>query len=71
MNLLGKMQHGSLLHIYAATSLARKDGDRPLVVPNGSKNIAFIGNFAETPRDTVFTGEYSVHCSDGSSVYIA
>ena len=40
--------------------MARKDGDRPLVVPNGSKNIAFIGNFAETPRDTVFTTEYSV-----------
>ena len=34
--------------------------DRPLVVPNGSKNLAFIGNFAETARDTVFTTEYSV-----------
>lgn len=34
--------------------------DRPLVVPNGSKNLAFIGNFAETERDTVFTTEYSV-----------
>lgn len=38
----------------------RKDGDRPLVVPKGSKNFAFIGNFAETPRDTVFTTEYSI-----------
>lgn len=35
-------------------------GDRPLVVPNGSKNLAFIGNYAETKRDTVFTTEYSV-----------
>ncbi|MCG4778654.1 oleate hydratase, partial [Eggerthella lenta] len=35
-------------------------GDRPLVVPKHSKNLAFIGNFAETPRDTVFTTEYSV-----------
>ena len=34
--------------------------DRPLVVPRGSKNLAFIGNFAETERDTVFTTEYSV-----------
>ncbi|PZP91879.1 MAG: oleate hydratase [Staphylococcus capitis] len=34
--------------------------DRPLVVPNGSKNLAFIGNFAETERDTVFTTEYSL-----------
>lgn len=40
--------------------MLRKAGDRPLVVPNGSKNLAFIGNFAETPRDTVFTTEYSV-----------
>ena len=27
---------------------------------SNSKNLAFIGNFAETPRDTVFTTEYSV-----------
>ncbi|MFI3379588.1 oleate hydratase [Mammaliicoccus sciuri] len=40
--------------------MPRKEGDRPLVVPHGSKNIAFIGNFAETERDTVFTTEYSV-----------
>ena len=39
----------------------RKKGDRPDVVPAGSKNLAFIGNFAESPtRDTVFTTEYSV-----------
>ena len=35
-------------------------GDRPLVVPEGSVNLAFIGNFAETEKDTVFTTEYSV-----------
>ena len=38
----------------------REAGDRPNVVPNGSVNFAFIGNFAETPRDTVFTTEYSI-----------
>lgn len=38
----------------------REDGDRPDVVPKGSVNFAFIGNFAETPRDTVFTTEYSI-----------
>ena len=38
----------------------REAGDRPDVVPNGSANFAFIGNFAETPRDTVFTTEYSI-----------
>jgi oleate hydratase len=40
--------------------MPRKAGDRPLVVPEGSVNLAFIGNFAETERDTVFTTEYSV-----------
>ena len=40
--------------------MPRAAGDRPLVVPEGSKNLAFIGNFAETERDTVFTTEYSV-----------
>lgn len=38
----------------------RDTGDRPDVVPAGSVNFAFIGNFAETPRDTVFTTEYSI-----------
>lgn len=38
----------------------REVGDRPEVVPAGSVNFAFIGNFAETPRDTVFTTEYSI-----------
>ncbi len=40
--------------------MPRKAGDRPLVVPKNCKNLAFIGQFAETPRDTVFTTEYSV-----------
>ena len=40
--------------------MPRALGDRPLVVPEGSVNLAFIGNFAETERDTVFTTEYSV-----------
>ncbi len=29
-------------------------------MPTGCVNAAFIGNFAETPRGTVFTTEYSV-----------
>lgn len=40
--------------------MPRAAGDRPLVTPKGSRNLAFIGNFAETERDTVFTTEYSV-----------
>ena len=38
----------------------RHKSDRPLVVPEGSVNFAFLGQFAETPRDTIFTTEYSM-----------
>lgn len=38
----------------------RKAQDRPLVVPQGAVNFAFLGQFAETPRDTIFTTEYSI-----------
>ena len=38
----------------------RKESDRPRVVPEGAVNFAFIGQFAETPRDTIFTTEYSM-----------
>ena len=37
-----------------------KESDRPKVVPDGAVNFAFIGQFAETPRDTIFTTEYSM-----------
>lgn len=40
--------------------MPRTAGDRPKVVPDGCVNFAFIGQFAETLRDTVFTTEYSV-----------
>jgi oleate hydratase len=40
--------------------MPRRKGDRPPVVPNGSTNIAFIGQFCEIPDDAVFTVEYSV-----------
>lgn len=40
--------------------MPRALGDRPLVVPEGSVNFAFIGQFAETKRDTIFTTEYSI-----------
>ena len=38
----------------------REAKDRPLVVPKGAVNFAFVGQFAETPRDTIFTTEYSI-----------
>ena len=40
--------------------MPRTAGDRPKVVPEGSRNFAFLGQFADTVRDTVFTTEYSV-----------
>ena len=40
--------------------MPRAKGDRPKVVPDGSVNFAFLGQFADTARDTVFTTEYSV-----------
>jgi oleate hydratase len=40
--------------------MPRAADDRPDVVPEGSLNFAFIGQFAETTRDCIFTTEYSV-----------
>lgn len=40
--------------------MPREAGDRPAVVPQGSVNFAFLGQFAETQRDTIFTTEYSI-----------
>lgn len=40
--------------------MPRNDTDRPKVVPDGTVNFAFIGQFAETARDTIFTTEYSM-----------
>ena len=40
--------------------MPRTAGDRPKVVPEGAANFAFLGQFADTNRDTVFTTEYSV-----------
>lgn len=43
-------------------------GDRPDVLPEGSTNFAFLGQFAEVPKDCVFTVEYSVRCAQ-TAVY--
>ena len=40
--------------------MPRAAGDRPDVVPQGCVNFAFLGQFAQTERDTIFTTEYSV-----------
>jgi oleate hydratase len=47
---------------YASALFAcRKPGDRPKVVPDRSRNFAFLGQFTELPEDIVFTVEYSIH----------
>jgi oleate hydratase len=48
--------------------LPRAKGDRPRVVPERSKNLAFIGQFCELPNDVVFTVEYSVRSAQ-TAVY--
>lgn len=40
--------------------MPREAGDRPDVVPEKAVNFAFLGQFAETKRDTIFTTEYSI-----------
>lgn len=40
--------------------MPRAAGDRPDVVPKDAVNFAFLGQFAETVRDTIFTTEYSM-----------
>lgn len=49
---------------YASALFNRRSTlDRPKVVPDGSKNLAFISQFAEMPFDMVFTEQYSVRCA--------
>ena len=50
----------TMLPYITAFFMPRAKGDRPDVIPDGCVNFAFLGQFAETPRDTVFTTEYSV-----------
>ncbi len=49
-----------MMPFVTAFFLPRRAGDRPDVVPQGSVNLAFVGQFAETDRDCIFTTEYSV-----------
>lgn len=49
---------------YASALFAcRAPGDRPLVLPKGAENFAFLGQFVELEDDVVFTVEYSVRCA--------
>ena len=48
--------------------LPRERGDRPDVIPEGTRNLAFIGQFCEQPNDVVFTVEYSIRSAQ-TAVY--
>lgn len=48
--------------------LKRRKGDRPQVIPPGSTNLAFMGQFCELSEDVVFTVEYSIRSAQ-TAVY--
>ncbi|WP_070120908.1 oleate hydratase [Bacillus marinisedimentorum] len=50
----------SMMPYITSQFMPRVKGDRPQVVPEGSANLAFLGQFAEIEGDCVFTVEYSV-----------
>jgi len=41
--------------------MPRTGNDRPKVIPEGTVNLAFVGQYCEIPDDVVYTVEYSVH----------
>lgn len=43
--------------------MPRAHSDRPLPVPENSRNLAFVSQFVEIPDDVVFTVEYSVRAA--------
>jgi len=50
----------AMLPYITSQFMPRKAGDRPEVIPQGSKNFGFLGQYTEIPDDCVFTVEYSV-----------
>lgn len=48
--------------------LPRGEGDRPLVIPEKTTNLAFLGQYCEIPEDVVFTVEYSIRSAQ-TAVY--
>jgi oleate hydratase len=48
--------------------MPRGPGDRPAIVPHGTRHLGFIGQFCELPGDVVFTVEYSIRSAQ-SAVY--
>jgi oleate hydratase len=57
-----------MMPLITSQFLRRERGDRPQVVPEGSTNLAFVGQYCELPDDVVFTVEYSVRSAQ-TAVY--
>lgn len=56
----GAITRPCMMPFITAFFLPRNGTDRPQVVPEKVVNFAFIGQFAESSRDCIFTTEYSV-----------
>ena len=76
---LGLQEHGAriletctcipcMMPFITSQFLPRSKGDRPQVIPEGSKNLAFVGQYCELPDDVVFTVEYSIRSAQ-TAVY--
>jgi oleate hydratase len=50
-----------LLPYTTSQFMPRAPGDRPPVVPPGTVNLAFVGQYVEIPDNVVYTVEYSIH----------
>lgn len=50
----------SMMPYITSQFMPRVKGDRPDVIPKGSVNFGFLGQYAEVPNDCVFTVEYSI-----------
>jgi oleate hydratase len=57
-----------MMPLITSQFMPRERGDRPDVIPKGSKNLAFIGQYCELPEDVVFTVEYSIRSAQ-TAVY--
>jgi len=50
-----------LLPYTTSQFMPRAPGDRPAVIPPGTVNLAFVGQYCEIPDNVVYTVEYSIH----------
>ena len=57
-----------MMPLITSQFMPRVTGDRPLVRPLHTTNVAFVGQYCEIPDDVVFTVEYSVRSAQ-TAVY--